>query len=45
MYHVSKSHQGPKEDSKTYGDTRIFGIGKVGPKNSANTFNVSGELI
>lgn len=26
-------------------DTRIFGIGKVGPKNSTNTFKVSGEQI
>lgn len=45
MYPVSKSHQGPKEDRKTYRDTRISGIGKAGPKNSTNTFKVSGEQI
>lgn len=45
MHHVSKSHQGPREDTKTCRDTRIFGIGKVGPKNSTNAFKVSGEQI
>lgn len=42
MHHVSKRHRGLKEDRKTYRDTRIFGIGKVGPKNSTNTFKISG---
>lgn len=45
MHHVSKSHQGPKDDRKTYRDTKIVGIGKVGPKNSTDTFKVSGEQI
>lgn len=45
MHCVVKKHQGHKEDRKTYSNTRIFGIGKVGPKNSTKPFKVSGEQI